>query len=83
MKEKMEKIGKPMLGVRKLFKEGEQPIYVHANEIPQYLENGWKFSLHEKDKSNPAYGRKWMHLKGSSRKEDRVYVKKEEIEHYL
>ena len=34
-------------------------------------------------KKNPAYGRKWMHLKGSTRKEDRVYVKPDQIDHYL
>ena len=32
---------------------------------------------------NPAYGRKWMHLKGSTKKEDRVYVKPDQIDHYL
>lgn len=85
LKEKSAKIGKTLLGRRKMFKEGEQPIFVKAKDIQQRLNEGWKFSLHEhiKDQSNPAYGRKWMHLKGSSRKEDTAYVKKEDIEHYI
>ena len=34
-------------------------------------------------KNNPCYGRKWMHIKGSSRKEDRIYVKEAECQKYL
>ena len=33
--------------------------------------------------TNPAFGRRWMHLKGSSKKEDRVYVKVDSIKKYL
>jgi hypothetical protein len=36
-----------------------------------------------KGKLNPAYGRKWMHLKGSTKKRDRVYAKQEDCEKYL
>ena len=34
-------------------------------------------------KNNPCYGRKWMHIKDSSRKEDRIYVKEVECQKYL
>ena len=37
-----------------------------------------KHSTSVSGEKNPAFGRKWMHLKGSSRKEDRVYVKADE-----
>ena len=46
----------------------------------------WRQHLKERNfsgKRNPAYGRKWMHLKGSSKKEDRVYVKENEFQKYL
>ena len=59
------------------------PIWVRAKDIQTYLDNGWKYSLREPDKTNSAYGRKWMHIKGSCRKEDRIFVKQEDIEHYL
>lgn len=83
MKEKSKKIGKALRGMKKLFKEGECPVYVRASEIQKYLDNGWKYSLYKPDTTNPAYGRRWMHIEGSSKKEDRVYVKEEEVDHYL
>ena len=66
-----------------MFKENETPVYVSKEDIQKYLDNGWKFSLHEKDITNPTFGRRWMHLKGSSKKEDRVYVKVDSIKKYL
>ena len=42
-----------------------------------------KHSTSVSGEKNPAFGRKWMHLKGSSRKEDRVYVKADEQQNYL
>lgn len=81
--ETLRNICKKRTGTRKMFKENETPVYVSKEDIQKYLDNGWKFSLHEKDITNPTFGRRWMHLKGSSKKEDRVYVKVDSIKKYL
>ena len=63
------------------------PMYGHPvtefmtdEEIKNWKENISKAVSGEK---NSCYGRKWMHLKGSSRKEDRVYVRENEFQKYL
>ncbi len=63
------------------------PMYGHPvtefmtdDQIKKWKENISKAVSGEK---NGCYGRKWMHLKGSSRKEDRAYVRENEFQKYL
>ena len=74
--------GLSLLGGEPLSKlsDNRKVIIELAKEIKNWKENISKAVSGEK---NGCYGRKWMHLKGSSRKEDRVYVRENEFKKYL
>lgn len=56
------------------------PMY--GKNIKDYMSPEAYIEWHRKI-SNNTRGRKWMHLKGSNKKEDRVYVRENECQKYL
>ena len=85
-KEEKEKMSKTRLE-RGCSKGKNNPMYgVSLNDIlsPDQIKLWHKRQSDSlSGKNNPCYGRKWMHIKGSSRKEDRIYVKEAECQKYL
>ena len=84
-------IKSPFSGSKLMIKLKNQTIvdekHVLEKDIDTYKKQGWmiksEYKKSLKDKTNPSYGKKQMHLNGSYDKKDRIYVSEKDVLKYL
>lgn len=63
------------------------PMYGHS--VTEFMSEEkireWKYklSVSNSGENNPSFGKRWMHLKGSNKKEDRIYINGDQVQKYL
>lgn len=63
------------------------PMYGHS--VTEFMSEEkireWKYklSVSNSGENNPSFGKRWMHLKGSNKKEDRIYINGDQVQKYF